>query len=408
MNLARYFSFPSTLPKELKSNFILLFWDIAWWGLYAGATASFLTIYATRCGATPEQIGWLTAAPAVISLALSLPAGRLLKRVPVTRATVISAFLSRIFFLAYALLPWLFPVERQVIAILALAAIITIPTTIINISFSQFFMEAVPPDWRGTVAGVRIAIFSIVSFIATVVSGEILTRMTFPSGYQVVFMLGFIGGIMTVAQLIRVRPFHFQEMLPVAPEEESVRKSKLGSEGRHYFKVLGLLFLFNTTNNMVAPLVPDLLVHKLNLSDGVISIGTATSSMLVFLVSASVIQITRQVGNRKATAVGAMLLSLNAVALSLAQDVTLYMAAAVIGGISSGILGAAQYNYHLENVPKMDQPTWLSWALLVGNAAILLGALAGPFLAGLTGAPSALILFGVLRLAAGLLILKWG
>ena len=46
--------------------------------------------------------------------------------------------------------------------------------------------------------------------------------------------------------------------------------------------------------------------------------------------------------------------------------------------------------------------------MLLGNAAILLGALGGPAVAHLTGTPAALVALGVLRLAFGLVILKWG
>jgi MFS family permease len=410
MNLARLIRFPPTLSDDLKSNFIQYFWDIAWWGLYTGGTAAFLTIYAVRCGATPEQIGLLTAVPAVLSLVLALPVGRLLKRFPSKRATVWSCFAQRILFLVYALLPWILPSNLQVGAILTLAVISAIPTTVVGISFTQLFIEAIPANWRGMVVGTRNAIMSIVSFVVTVISGQILTRMTFPTGYQVVFFIGFIGGIMTIYQLARVRPL----AVPVAPLASMATGQglrllpALDTQGRSYFKVIGLLFLFNVTNNMIAPLVPELLVHKLDLSDAMISIGTATSSMLVFVLSLFVAGITRRTGNRRATAVGAMLLAFQALALALAQDATLYLVAVVVGGIASGILNVAQYNYHLDNVPQAEQSTWLSWGMLLGNVAVLLGSLAGPVVARVGGAPAALVFFGVLRLIVGLLILKKG
>ncbi len=73
------------------------------------------------------------------------------------------------------------------------------------------------------------------------------------------------------------------------------------------------------------------------------------------------------------------------------------------GGIGSGIQATAQYNYHLDNVPEMNRATWLSWNLLLGDTALLLGSIAGPYLAGWTGTPLALILFGIMRLVTGVL-----
>jgi MFS family permease len=402
--------FPPVLSDDLKSNFVQLYWDIGWWGLYIGATFSFLTIYAVRCGATPEQVGLLTALPAMLSLVLSLPAGRLLKRIPARQATVLFAFCARILLVVYVVLPWILPPTLQVKALLVMAVVLTIPNTVIGISFNQFFMEAVPAEWRGAVVGRRNAIMSIVSFPVTLICGQILTHMVFPAGYQVMFLIGFIGAIMTVYQLWQVHPVPG----PVAPALNSASGlshgllPELDARGRFYLKVLGLLFLFNVTNNMATPLIPNLLVHTLNLSDAMISIGTATASMLVFIVSLLVAQLLHRTGTRPAPGLGGVLLAFQVVALALARDPALYLLSAVVGGIATGILGVAQFNYNLDNLPLSERSAWLSWSLLLSNAAILLGSLSGPVVAQIIGTSAALILLGGLRLATGLAILKWG
>jgi MFS family permease len=410
MTFSRLLRFPPALSDDLKSNFIQYFWDIAWWGLYTGGTASFLNIYAVRCGATPEQIGLLTALPALVSLLLALPFGRILQKYSAKRATLWSCFGQRILFVVYALLPWILPSGLQVGAILVLAVISAVPTTVVGISFTQLLISAIPSGYRGMVVGTRIAIWSMVSFLMTMLSGQILTLMAFPGGYQVVFFIGFIGGIMTLYHLAKVRVLAGPE-IPAA-NQSTVRGKKLfpvvDTRGRSYIRVIAILFLFNMTGNMIAPLVPDLLVNQLFLSDKTISIGTAAGSMLVFIISMLVARMTRRIGNRMSTAVGAILLAFQSIALALAQDVTLYFVAVLVGGIALGILNVAQYNYHLDNVPQAEQSTWLSWNMLLGNAAILLGSLAGPLAARVGGAPAALICFGVLRFVMGLIILRWG
>lgn len=387
-----------------------------------GGTASFLTIYATRCGATSVQIGLLTALPALLSLLLSLPAGRLLKRFPAQRATVWSAFSGRILFIIYAILPWVLPISRQFDAILVVAILSVIPNTIIGISFSQFIMEAVPSTWRGAVVGTRNALGSIISFGVTIISGQILSRLVFPLGYQVVFVIGFIGAIMTVYQLYHVHPvtdvpsvsgiYPMEPPAPVVISPPATSKTgffpPVDGHGRTYLRIIGLLFLFNLTNNMIAPLIPNLLVRTLQLSDATISVGTSMSTLLVLIVSLFIARMTRRTGNRAATSLGAGLLAFQAIALALAHNSVLYLVSAVIGGIATGIINTAQYNYHLDNVPNTEPANWLAVNLLLGNAAVLLGALGGPEIAGLIHVPSALILFGGLRLAVGLAILKWG
>ncbi len=417
MNLGRFFNFPPTLSRQLRSNFTYYFWDIGWWGLYTGGTAAFLAIYATRCGATAEQIGLLTALPALLSALISLPVGRWLKRFPAKNAAVWSAFGQRILFIVYALLPWLLPVTHQFDAILVIAILMVIPNTVVGISFTQLFMEAVPSEWRGVVVGARNAIGSIVAFVAVLLSGQILSHIPFPLGYQIVFVFGFIGGIMTVYQIYRVHPVAspnqgdrqvILDRLQNAPNQKLKFFPQWETQGKLYIRIVGLLFLFNLSNNMVAPLIPGLLVHQLKLSDGLISIGTAISTLLVMIVSLFIAQMTRRSGNRRATALGAGLLAFQTLALALAQNSALYLVAAVIGGIATGILNTAQYNYHLDNVPGAEPSRWLSINLLLGNTAVLLGSLIGPILARQVGTPEALIVFGGLRLAICLVIARWG
>ena len=130
--------------------------------------------------------------------------------------------------------------------------------------------------------------------------------------------------------------------------------------------------------------------------------------MLLFLVSLFYARRRRGVSSRLGTALGAGLLAFQTAALALATNVWLYMLSVIIGGLGSGILLTAQYNYNLENVPDHERPAWLSWNLLLGNAAILIGAVTGPALALATGAPGALWVAGVLRLIIGLVIFRWG
>lgn len=402
--LRRYFSLPPSLSPQLRSNFTNLFWDIAWWGLYIGSTSAFLTIYAARSGATPTQIGLLTALPALVSLLLSLPTGRWLRRFHAEKATFWAAVVSRSLYLVYALLPWLIGEELQVTAVIGLTILITIPTTVINISFSQFFVEAVPLEWRGMVVGTRIALMSLISFPVMLLCGQILDRLPFPTGYQVVFFIGFIGGILTASAIYRVRPVVAAAPAPAPAAGVRHWLPPIDAPARRYLKIVGILFFFNLTNNMVAPLIPNLLVDKLKLSDATISLGSALSTLLVFLISLRIAWVTGKIGNRRTTAIGSILLAAQAGVLAAANSSGLYFTAVIIGGISSGLIASAQYNYHLDALPDSERSTWLSWNLLLGNVAVLGGALAGPAIAGVIDTPSALAFFGLLRLAVGVLI----
>ena len=64
---------------EYRQNFIHLYMDIGWFGVLSGSAVNFLSIYATRLGATGYQIGLLSSMAAAVSLILAIPAGRRLE-----------------------------------------------------------------------------------------------------------------------------------------------------------------------------------------------------------------------------------------------------------------------------------------------------------------------------------------
>jgi MFS family permease len=412
MKRLRLFRSGDPLPAPLRHNFIHLYLDIAWWGLYQGSTASFLGVYAARCGATVQQIGLLTAAPALVMLLLSLPSGWMVHRMQARKATALGSLLARGMFLFYALVPWLLPPSAQVPALILVTLVLTIPNTLLMVGFGKFLMEGVPPEYRGQVVANRNAIFAILTFVIALLCGRLLTYFPFPQGYVVVFFIGFIGGVMTTYHIWQVHPVNplvsDPQSHPISTSEKRRLLPAIDFQSRHYLTVLGLLFFFNMTNNMVAPLIPNFTVNTLQLSDAVISIGTAIPSILAFLVSLVIARFTRLYGNRKCTAFGAVLVSLHTVALAFAQGSGLYYASAMFGGTATGILNAAQYNYHLENVPKRDQAVWLSWSVLIGNAAVLIGSLAGPRLSLWVSIPIAFLILGLFRLLAGFAFWRWG
>ena len=418
--LGRLLNFPPTLARPLRSNFSYLLWDAAWWSLYVGSTGTFLTIYASRIGATSQQIGLLTAIPALIALLISLPLGQWLRRFPAKPATVWSAFSFRMIFALYPLLPQFLPVNRQYSAILLLICIITVPSTVLNISFTQFFMDAVPSEWRGAVIGGRGAIGAIVSLTATLLCGQILTHLRNPLNYQVVFALGFIGAIMTVYQMIhihKVDPGPGEALLldpsTVASGQPALAQKsrffpRIEGQGRIYLRVIGLLFLLTLFSNAAAPLVPNLLVQRLKLSDEWISFGASTNTLVVLLVSLFIARITRRTGNRRATSASIGLHSTSNIILSLAQGPAFYLVSAVIAGVAGGVSNVAQNNYFIEHIPSTEKPGWISINVLLGSIGLLLGALGGPLMASGVGTPAAMILFGGLELGVGVVILKWG
>jgi MFS family permease len=426
-----------SVPAEYRSSFNHLYLDITWFGVLGGSAMSFVTVYAARQGANAFQLGLLSAGPAIVNLILALPAGRWLERQPARAAVFWTSVFHRIFFLLWMPLPMLLTPQSQIWALIGLTLLMSIPGTALAVGFNALFADAVPPEWRGHVAGTRNALLAITFAVTSLLCGQILIHFPFPMGYQIVFGIGFLGATLSSFHLWFVRPAPDGSARPrvgrslgdlarpgtIRISGDSLRpgvglRFLMRSRGRRllrteilsgpFGRVLMVLFLFHLGQYLAAPIFPLYWVDKLHLSDLDISLGTAIFYVTVLLGSTRFAHLTRRWGHQRVTAVGAIMMSSYPGLLAISQGLGLFLVASFAGGFGWSLAGGALNNYILERVPQNDRPAYLAWYNLALNAAILIASLAGPFWAELLGLSTALLLFALFRLVAALCIFRWG
>jgi len=393
--------------------------DMTWFGILSGSSVNFLNVYATRLGASGMQIGLLGAVSALVSLVLVIPAGRWLEKHAVGKAVFWTSVAYRIGFLLFVPLPWLFNAQGQIWALIALAFVMGAPLAALSVGFSTLFAEAVPSNWRAQVAGTRNVVFSITYMISSLLSGYLLDRIAFPLNYQIVFLIGFVGAAMSSAHLIFIRPVRATgptvapdgtlqaEPLPVRDER---RRTLLRMDvWRSPFRnTLLALLAFHFSQYLAIPIFPLYFVNQLKLTDETLGIGTALFYLTMLIGSTQLNRIVRRLGHKQVTAWGVIGMALYPGLLAVSSTAWHYYAISLIGGFVWAMVGGAYLNYLLEKCPENDRPAHVAWYNVVLNASVLVGSLAGPVIAGFTGLSLALLIFGVLRLAAGISILKWG
>jgi MFS family permease len=411
----------SAVPRELRWNFIHLYLDIGWFGLLAGSAANFVSVYATRLGATTTQIGLFTATGAFMSLIVALPAGRWLETRHIGKATFWSSVLFRIGYLLWVFLPWMFGNKEQIWALIFINLLMGIPLTALGLSFTAFFAEAVPIEWRAHVTGVRNAVQAIVFMSSSLASGYLLDHLPFPGGYQLVFLIGFIGAAMSSFHLYFIKPA--SELLASAdstalpPVSRTPRPAarvgwraaiRLDVWKGNFRRIMFLFLFFHLAQQLAIPLFTPYMVNTLHLNDSQIGIGTALFYLTVLIGSTQLSRIVRVYSHQKVTGIGVALLSVYPILMAFSTSAFHFYLVSTIGGLVWSLVGGAYLNYILENIPSDDRPAYLAWYNIVANLCILSGSLIGPLIAGWTGLAVALIIFGVLRGLAGLAILKYG
>jgi len=419
---------PRLTSAAYPANFIHLYLDVVWYGVLNASNITFVNVFAARQGASPFEIGLLTAGPAVVNIVFALPVGHWLQKQPTDTAVFWASVFTRIFYLFWIPLPWLLAPYAQVWVLIGLTLIMSIPATALVVGFNGLFAEAVPPEWRSQVTGVRNALLAITTMIGAPLCGYILNSLPFPTGYQIVFGIGFLGAAMSSLHLWFVCPAC--ESGPARRAKRSLRcltwpaagslsLHSLLHQGAHkllrieilrspFGRVLAVLFGFHLTQYLPIPLFAVYFVNVLHLSDQQISLGYTGSYLVIFLGSLVLTWFTRRWGYQKVTGIGAMLMVLYPGLMALSSGFAMFMVASSIGSFGWALVSGAFLNYILERAPAEDRPAHLAWYNMAFNAAILLGSLLGPLIADRIGLATAIGLFAVLRLVTGLCILRWG
>jgi MFS family permease len=425
------------VPAEYRSNFKHLYFDIAWFGVLNGSTLSFVAVYMARIGATGFHIGLFNASPAVITLLFALPAGYWLKNKSLDRSVFWSAALFRSFYLAWILFPILLTPETQIWAFVGFTLIMSIPGTMLAISFNALFADAVPAEYRAHVAGVRNALLAVSFILTSLLCGFLLVRLPFPLGYQVVFGIGFLGAVLSTVHLwfIHLAPGHHPRPRPgqslgdqanpgmtrslgdtirtsvglrYLTRRRQLKLPHLGILRGSYGKILFVLFLFHLSLLLPGPIYPLYWVNKLRLSDQVISLGNALFFVSVLIVSPQLSRLTMRADHRRILVLGGVVLSAYPTIMGLTRDVNMFLIDSVIGGVGWALAGGAVNNYLLEHIPVDDRPAYLSWYTLALNVATLISSLTGPIIAQALGLAQALLLVGGVRLFSSIVIWYWG
>lgn len=407
----------SDIPEKYRSNFIHLYLDIAWFGVLSGTAINFLNVYAARLGASGLQIGLLTAAGAAVNLFLAIPAGHWVSKRRTGKAVFWSSVLLRIGYLFWIPLPWLFDNQTQVWALILLTFLMAIPLTPLSVGFNALFAEAVPERYRARVAGTRNITFAVAYVLSSLLAGFLLDTVSFPQGYQVVFLTGAVGAALSSYHIRQIKPLD-EETAPLTPTKAD-SSSQAGSPPKTsalrldiwqtpFRAVLLGLFFFHFAQYIITPLYPIAFVRQLGLNDSNIGAGTALYYLSAMLASFQLSRIVHRLGNKRVTAFGAMGMASYPIMLAFAQTVVHYYLLSFLNGVIFALVNGSYANYMLERIPPDDRPPHLAWYTMMLNLAILSSSVLGPLLADGIGLAPALIALGILRFTAGFVLLKWG
>jgi MFS family permease len=416
--------------RTMRHNFNHLYQDVFWWGILAGSTLTFLSIYFARMGATGFQIGLLAAGPAVTSLIFSMPVGKWLKNKDLIKVIFNTSVLHRFSYLIFILLPLVLNNEEQIFVILTISLVASIPAAVVAIGVNALLADLVPPDWRAHVIGRRNALLALSMAGSTLLSGYILDQIPFPLGYQIVFCIGVIGAGMSSYHLFRLYPVKSQSTRIKKPLKDMARIgiSRVGLIFRQpaglrfllrsgdqsmlrfdllkgsFRNLLVTYFLFYFTLYMLSPVYSLFLVNELTLTDGEISIANVLFFLTMLGSSMLLSKVNDTFGDKRTLTVSVTLYFTFPFILGIANGFPLVLLAHLVAGGVYGIANGSMINHLFNKIPEDDMPPHMAMHNVALNLAILAGSFIGPLLGDLISLRYAILIIALLRLFAGLLL----
>lgn len=371
-------------------------------GLVLGI-GSFLSVFLVRLGASSSLIGLLTAMPALTGMFLAIPVGRLLER---QRRIVPWYALSRLLaLLPYALtglVPFFFQSHQPEI-IIVIWALATFPQTIVSVAFNVVMGGAVQPGRRMVLMSWRWSVLGFTNAITAAIVGQVLYRLPFPLGYQVVFLFSLVGVLISFTFASRI----------ILPESTAVpmarlRRRPLGERLRRW----GLLlreqrafthfvvgqFVFTWGTAWALPLFPLYWVRDLGISDawvGLINTARVTVLVAYFLW----LRLSERRGERFVLLVATLGGSLYPLLTALTGQPEWLAAYSGLNGVFMAGANLVRFDILLNTAPPERRPTYMALNQTTVNLATFAAPIISVATSDIVGIGPALMLGSLLSLA---------
>jgi MFS family permease len=372
-----------------------------------GGIATFLAVFLARLGASPLLVGLLTSMPAFTGLLLAIPVGRMLER-----QTDIVPWYSRARVWVQAtyaltgLLPFFLPIGYVPTAVIVLWAIATIPQTIVNITFTVVMGAAAGPQRRQQLMSWRWSTLGAATAISVAGAGWLLEQYSFPINYQIVFIVSFLGGMLS---------FFFSSRISIDTTPSSqAHKTGLRAlltesvgmlrEVPAFSRYITATFVFNCGINMAMPLFPLYWVRVVEASDFEIGLVNTVNSGVLLIAYFVWARVSAKRGNLPVLFASTIALSLYPLLTGMTESIVLITILAGLAGFIGSGKDLVFFDLALETMPRDRVPSFVALQQLTGYVATLAMPLVGTFLATQFDYHIALYVAGGLRLAGVVLL----
>ncbi len=397
--------FGHATDTQEQHNLRNIIWSGAFVGFIDGGIVVYLPIYLARLGASPAIMGLLSSGPMLINMLLYLPGGAFVERQSnLVRLCNQMVFIHRLGYVAIAALPFFLADPQIPLAAVIIWSAINTTHTFFWPALLSVIQRGVSPKLRPRATGGRWAAMTLVAAILIPILGYVLDHMPHPTGYQLAFVLSFVGALPNMYFFGRVRlP---QVVRQPKNGERQPMGERLGAFFRPFFESKPFVrynlatALFRVCLSLPAGLFSLFWVQDLQATDTWIGLRGMVGFASLAVAYAIWGRLANRIGHRMLMVVAGGLMGLYPIVTGLSTSVEWLLPAAVIWGVGVAGIDIGLVDMLLATCPEGRQPTFIAIGNLLASAESFAGPLIGAALAPLIGIQTALLLSGLLVLAS--------
>lgn len=406
--------------NQAERNIWYLYVEIFWAAIFMAAMA-FNATYALRLGAPNTLIGWMSSFPALLAMITMMPAARFLEtksdRAPWLKWSLL---VGRFPFLLVALVPWAFR-QHQVEIIVAILILRAIPMNFFSAGFSPLMADLIPLRDRAQILANRSIIHSATVAVCTFFYGQWMDAAanlpwaTFPLNYQIVYIVGGVGALMSTfyisklrvpeTKVIQRRPRPTAQRLSLRQLKESL--VTMVRDNRDFVRIVVNTLVFNLGAWLVMSLYMIFFVKELQATDGWIGLNTTLANLGVIVGHIIWQRVIRKLGYDRSLLVAVIPAASYAFLVALFPDLTLILVWGILINLVNPGVNLTHYNILVQLCPEERRASYMALFSSIMNVGAFLGPMAGVALAGVIDIRWVLILGGAIRLFGALMFHLW-
>ncbi len=381
------------------------------WAAFLSAAAAFNSAYALRLGATNAQIGLLSSIPALITLLITIPAGQFLNRRARRMPWVIGSLaLARIGYLMVALIPFLHRPDAGTLVVWTLIGL-SAPAAFFGVGWNSMLADVVPEAKRARLFAVRNIVLAIVVTAGTFIAGRWLSLAHFPWNYQLVYLVGFFGSVLSTIYIMQMRVPDSPVVAASTPASLSPRALWLGGRDAFRQEPDFTRIVINTLAHgiglwMVGPVYVLYYVRQLGASDGWIGTNAMVANLTPIIGYYFWQRVIAWRGEKWVLRLTISLIGLYPVLVGLTPNLTIILLWTALQGLIAPGINLGHFPLLLKICPAENRPRYIGIYTTIMNIGAFVMPLVGVALTEWVGYAPVLIVGGGLCLL-GSSLFRW-